>query len=51
MMKRDLVRVPPSKRFPIPSWLEESRILEIIDALNRGAQDDSDSDSDGSTGE
>ena len=46
MKHRDLVRFPPVQGFPIPAWLEESRILEIIDALNRGAQDDDSDDSD-----
>jgi hypothetical protein len=50
MKHRDLVRFPPVQGFAIPAWLEESRILEIIDALNRGAQDDSD-DSDDSDNE
>lgn len=50
-MDRDLLRSPPSSNFVIPGWLDEKRILEIIDALNRGSHDSDDDDDDSSGGD
>jgi hypothetical protein len=42
---RDLVRDPPSRNFALPKWIDEEKIVRIIDALNNGGCD-SDSSSD-----
>lgn len=44
MPLRDLVRDPPTGQFVLPQWIEQDKIVQIIDALNRGATDETDSD-------
>ncbi len=39
----DLVREPAPAGFALPQWLEKERIVAIVDALNRGADESSDS--------
>ena len=43
---RDLVRDPPAGDFPLPKWIDSAKILQIVDALNRGGADETDSDDD-----
>jgi hypothetical protein len=40
---RDLLRDVPSRNFALPGWMDEEKIVHIIDALNRGGGDESDS--------
>ena len=38
-MPRDLVKEPPEGDFALPRWVERERLMQIIDALNRGTAD------------
>jgi hypothetical protein len=46
MPLRDLVRNAPSHDFALPGWIDQEKIVQIIDALNRGGGDETDSDDD-----